>query len=259
MDVNGVRLHYEEHGAGEPILCIHGAGSSALLWSDALPELARLGRVIAYDRRGCSRSQRPEPYKTTVAEHAADAAALLGALGIESAIVIARSWGGAVAVELALSHPERVVALALLEGDALGLSSDGLEWTRRIRDRLTAVAASDGPDAVYGALVEEILGEGAWESFPEEVRAILIPNGPALLAELAYVAGPNPGRDEVATIDAPTLVVVADDSPAPQRAMAEALAETIPGATLARIGGGHMIDPATPEVLEFVGRHAASG
>jgi pimeloyl-ACP methyl ester carboxylesterase len=49
QSVNGVRLHYEEHGSGAPILCIHGAGSSAIAWADAARELARLGRVITYD------------------------------------------------------------------------------------------------------------------------------------------------------------------------------------------------------------------
>lgn len=67
--VNGVRLHYEEHGSGGPILCIHGAGSSAIAWADAAKELARLGRVITYDRRGCARSERPVPHqRTSVAE-----------------------------------------------------------------------------------------------------------------------------------------------------------------------------------------------
>ena len=80
--VNGVSLYFEEHGTGNPILCIHGTGSSALIWSDAVAELARRGRVIVYDRRGCTRSQRPDPYDATTArEHADDAAALLEALG----------------------------------------------------------------------------------------------------------------------------------------------------------------------------------
>ena len=81
MIVNGVRLHVEEHGDGEPILCIHGTSGSAAFWGDAVQELARLGRVISYDRRGCGRSERPEPYETTsVDEHADDAAALLVSL-----------------------------------------------------------------------------------------------------------------------------------------------------------------------------------
>ena len=70
-EVNGIRLYYEEHGEGPPIACIHGAGSSAVMWGDAVEKLAGLGRVIAYDRRGCGRSERPEPYEqTTVTEQA---------------------------------------------------------------------------------------------------------------------------------------------------------------------------------------------
>ena len=90
--------HYEEHGSGAPILCIHGTGSSALVLERRDRALARLGRVIAYDRRGCRRSERPEPYeRTSVAEHADDAAALLDALDAAPAVVIGRSYGGTVA------------------------------------------------------------------------------------------------------------------------------------------------------------------
>jgi esterase len=59
IHVNGVTLYYEERGAGEPILCIHGTGSSSVLWRDAAAELAKRGRAIVYDRRGFSRSERP--------------------------------------------------------------------------------------------------------------------------------------------------------------------------------------------------------
>lgn len=86
-----------------------------------------------------------------MAEQAEDAAALLDALGAAPAVLIGRSYGGAVAIDLALRHPERVRALVLLEGDALGLSPAALRWTRAIRDRLREVAARDGVDAVWRA------------------------------------------------------------------------------------------------------------
>src|SRR5262245_66212592 len=71
--VNGVRLYFEELGHGDPILCIHGTSSSARVWrTDATRELSELGRVIVYDRRGCTRSERPEPYETSVVQHAED-------------------------------------------------------------------------------------------------------------------------------------------------------------------------------------------
>jgi pimeloyl-ACP methyl ester carboxylesterase len=252
--VNGCRLYYEERGEGDPILCIHGGGSSAVMWEEAVDELARLGRVIAYDRRGCARSERPEPYeRTSVAEQADDAAALLDALAAEPAVVIARSYGGAVAIDLALRYRERVRALVLLEGDALGLSPAGLEWTKRIRDRLHGVAAKDGVDAVYEALIGEIIGEGAWASFPDEVQRILTHNAPALLAELGYVDERMPDAAAFATIDKPALLVAASESPPEQRDMTEAMAAALPNARTALVGGGHLIDPAAPEVLTFIG------
>jgi pimeloyl-ACP methyl ester carboxylesterase len=251
--VNGIRLYYEEQGEGAPIACINGAGSSAIMWDDAVPKLARLGRVINYDRRGCARTERPEPYeRTTVAEQADDAAALLDSLGASAAVVIGRSYGGAVAIDLALRYPDQVRALALLEPDALGLSPAGLEWTKEWSGRLREVAERDGVDAVYEALVTEFFGEGAWASFPEEAQLVLTRNGPALLAELDYVNQEMPDAAAYATIEVPALVVEASESPPEQREMAEATAEALPNARLVRIGGGHLIDPAGPDVLAFI-------
>jgi pimeloyl-ACP methyl ester carboxylesterase len=251
--VNGIRLHYEERGDGAPIACIHGGGSTALLWSEAVEELARCGRVIAYDRRGCGRSERPEPYRsTTVVEQADDAAGLLAALDATPAVVIARSYGGAVAIEMALRWPDSVRALALLEGDALGLSATGLAWTRRLRDRLRKVESQEGVDAVYAALIAEVMGEGAWETFPAEVRDVLSANGAALLAELDYVDQPMPDAAAVGGIEVPVLLVAAEDSFAEQREMTTALGEAIPHARTEIVSGGHLIDPAAPEVTAFV-------
>ena len=103
IGANGVSLYYEERGSGEPIVCIHGTGSSSALWGEAAAELATRGRAIVYDRRGFGRSERPEPFVTDVHQQADDAAALIEALAAAPAIVIGRSQGGEIAVDLGVA------------------------------------------------------------------------------------------------------------------------------------------------------------
>jgi esterase len=250
--VNGVELYCEEHGSGAPILCVHGSGSSALMWGDALPELARYGRAIAYDRRSCGRSERPEPYvRTSPAEHADDAAALLEGIGAGPAVVIGRSYGGDVAVALALRHPERVRALALLEGAPAALAPPAAAWERALADHVIEAGALAGPGAAAPALIEGVFGAGAWGTFPGEVQRMFAENGPAILAEMRG-GGLAVNRAAVARIDKPALVVAADASHPVFRDAADALAAALPHARRAQVGGGHLVDPAGPEVLAFL-------
>lgn len=247
--VNGVQLFYEERGRGTPILGIHGAGSSALVWEDAAEKLAELGRAVIYDRRGCTRSERPEPYDvTTVAEHADDALALLTVLDAGPAIVIGRSYGGTIALDLAIRHPEAVLGLALLEAGPIGLSPEYDAWFEELRARVEEAASERGIDAVGETLLRTVFG--AWEELPEAFREIFTANGQALLAEIR--GGESTDLSRLAEIGVPTLVVTAEDSPAAFRLASEAVARALPHARSVVVGGGHAIDPAGPDVLAFV-------
>lgn len=252
VHVNGIRLYYYERGSGAPILCIHGAGTSAQLWGDAVEKLARLGRAISYDRRGYGRSERPQPGEhVNVAEHADDVAALLDALQATPAVVIARSYGGEVATALALRFPDRVRALILLEAAPVELLPLSAEWTRGFRDRLRGVAAKSGEEAIGEELIGELAGEGAWDSLPDDVRRVFTHNGPAVLADLQ---GDWLTADAaaLAAIEQPVMLVAATDSPPQFREPNEAMADALPNARSALVGGGHLIDPAAPEVLAFI-------
>jgi esterase len=251
LTVNGVSLYYEEHGAGEPIVCLHGSGSSAAFWTDAAHVLATRGRVIVYDRRGFSRSERPEPYATNVHEQADDAAALIEALDATAAIVIGRSYGGAVAIDLTLRYPDRVRALALLEGDAPSLSADAAEWLEALAQEAYAAAERD-ESSVAETVIAAVAGEDAWSSLPEEARDIFTANGPAIVAELRG-GFPEVGVEQLATIDRPTLLVAATESLQPGYGeVTSRMAEAMPSARVEWVEGGHLIDPAHPVVLAFL-------
>lgn len=249
---NGIRLYYEQHGAGAPIACIHGTGSSAVVWGEAIEKLAGLGQVIAYDRRGHSRSERPEPYlRTSVAEHADDAAALLEAVGAVPAVVIGRSYGGVVATDLALRYPESVRALVLLEPAELEIATGAADWCRALGDRLAEVEESEGIDAVGEAMISDALGEETWESLPQALQQLFTYNGPAILAEELgeYLQAT---ADALKTIERPVLLVGAEDSVPALREVIELMAEALPDARTSLVSGGHLIDPAVPEVRSFI-------
>jgi pimeloyl-ACP methyl ester carboxylesterase len=247
--VNGVRLYYEERGSGTPILGIHGAGSSAVFWEDAAERLSQLGRVITYDRRGSNRSERPAYEVTSVREHADDALALMRALDAEPAILIGRSYGGTVALDLALRLPESAVAVALLEAGPLGLSREYDEWFSTLAERLELVVRERGVEAVGETVLREVFG--AWEELPEIWRDVFTANAPALLAEIRGGERLTDGSP-LAELRVPTLIVTADESPEPIRRASEALEHALPRARAARAAGDHAIDPAGPEVLAFV-------
>jgi pimeloyl-ACP methyl ester carboxylesterase len=242
--VNGVRLYFEERGAGAPILGIHGAGSAAVFWEDAAERLSALGRAIVYDRRGCWRSERPDPYDvTSVREHADDALALLRELDAVPAILIGRSYGGTIALDLALRHAESVSGVALLEAGPLGLATEYDDWFAAV----LRAAEGQEPDAIGETVMRAVFG--AWDELPRAWREIFSANGPALLAELR--GGEHTDIERLHELDVPALVVTAEESPEPIRLASEALGRTLPGAQSIRVGGDHAIDPAGPDVLAF--------
>ena len=110
---NGIRIHYEKRGSGDPLILIMGLGAPGSRWKDHAASYQKHFHCILMDNRGAGESDRPVgPYTTrTMAD---DTAGLMTALGIENARIAGISMGSAIAQELALSYPKNVRSLVLV-------------------------------------------------------------------------------------------------------------------------------------------------
>jgi len=110
---NGIRIHYEEQGNGDPLILIMGLGAPGSRWKDHAAAYQKHFRCILVDNRGAGESDRPLGLYTT-RRMADDTAGLMTVLGIENASIAGISMGSAISQELALSYPKKVRRLVLV-------------------------------------------------------------------------------------------------------------------------------------------------
>lgn len=112
VDIGDAQIHTEIAGSGPPVLLVAGLGGRAAFWSEQVAAFAEHFTVIAFDHRGCGEST---PDKVVYgAEHMArDVLALMDALGLDKAMLVGHSTGGAIGQHIALSQPERLEKLVL--------------------------------------------------------------------------------------------------------------------------------------------------
>lgn len=111
--LNGLDVFYETRGRGDPVLLVHGLGSSTEDWEPQVDALAREFTVVAYDVRGHGRTGKPAG-TYSVTQFAADAASLITALALAPVHVVGLSMGGMIAFQLAADHPELVRSLVIV-------------------------------------------------------------------------------------------------------------------------------------------------
>jgi len=244
-----VRLAYEVLGAGEPLLLVHGLGYGGRGWGPSLELLARDFLVVAYDNRGFGASDIP-PGPYTVAQLAADAAAVLDAAGFERAHVLGGSLGGMAAQELALTRPERVDRLVLVGTTPGGVGSYPMPG-RTVR--LWQEARRLPPAEALRLFVENALGAEPPPALVEEIVAYRManpPDGAGWHAQAAAGAS-FAALERVGRIAATTLVVHGTADAVVDPRNGQLLARRIQGARLELYEGcGHL--PFWEEPERFV-------
>lgn len=113
----GIRTNVHDLGSGPPVLLIHGSGPGVSAWANwrlVMPELARRARVIAPDMVGFGFTERPVAGRYDMDTWVAQAVGLLDALDVERTDLVGNSFGGALALAIAIRHPQRVRRLVLM-------------------------------------------------------------------------------------------------------------------------------------------------
>ena len=114
MTVNGTRLHHIVQGAGRPVVFIHGNPGSVQDWMAVFSPLASRHKVIAFDRPGHGRSQRPKHGDATVEVQAQLLHDALAQLRVDRPILVGHSWGAALALVYAINYPNDVAGVVLV-------------------------------------------------------------------------------------------------------------------------------------------------
>jgi 3-oxoadipate enol-lactonase len=246
----GLELYYEEDGGGVPILLIPPAGSTSSTWGSAIEELARIGRVITYDRRGYARSG-GEAVRS-ISTHTADAATLLEHLAPEPAVVVGTSAGAAIAVDLAVRRPDLVLSVVAHE----------FPWRfTRHRPAASQVAAlarigsfairgrqADAAEALLRSAYSYRDGGSAWEVFPEAWRQVARDNSGPALADFRNSIGSYPSARDLGAVKVPIVCTYGARSANGMARLVRLLAAAIPTATTYRIdGAGHAAPFDAPE------------
>ncbi len=222
--------------AGKPVVAlIHGLGLTRATWRDFVPALSERYRVLNYDLFGHGQSAAPTIENLTVFSE--QFRLLLDHLAIDSCAAVGFSLGGMINRRLAIDHPERVDALAILNSP----HERGAEAQRLVEERAAASAAG-GPGATIDATLVRWFTPEFLEASPElvaEVKAWVLANNPPVYAEARMVLAqgvveliaPNP------PIAKPTLVMTCEHDSGSTPAMSRSIAAEIPGSEVRIVAG----------------------
>jgi pimeloyl-ACP methyl ester carboxylesterase len=228
--VNGLKMYYEVHGDGPPLLLLHGGtGSIPAAW---IPYFEPRFRVVAMEQMGHGRTadavDRPFHYH----DMAQDTVELMRQLQIESAAIVGYSDGGIIGLDIAIHHPERVTRLALTGVNARtdGYTVENQDWARTFDPNDLPVS-----DA-YGRLSPD--GPDHWPIVLERLKPM-------------WIAEPGFTHAEMQGIEVPTLIIIGDrDIVTPEHAVE--MFRSIPGAQLCVVPhAGHGVMPKET-VLAFL-------
>jgi len=255
---DGTTIAYDASGRadGSPVLLLQGLGVDARGWALQRLALGRRHRLLAVDNRGVGGSAAaPQPF--SLEQMADDAVRVLDAAGVAEAHVVGASMGGVLAQLVAVLHPDRVQSLVLA-----CTACRHHEWRRELLASWAADVRAGGMGALAGDGLRWLVGPrvhrrfGVWLNLMARLLAQAPPESFAAQVQ-AILDAPDELRFELATVDAPALVITGSQDLLTPMGDAEELAELLPNARLEELRGvGHALMVEAPNtfnhaVLDF--------
>src|SRR5437868_3710854 len=235
---DGVKIFYEVHGSGPPLILTHGYSSTSEMWKDQIAALSKHHKLVLWDMRGHGRSDYPEDLQAySEALTVGDIAALLDEIGVDSAIVGGLSLGGYMSLAFYRAHPERVRALLIIDTGPGFKKDDAREvWNKRARETAERF---------------EREGLAVLKSASRERSAVSHRDASGLARAARGMLTQRDARviELLPDIKVPSLIVVGADD-APFLAASDYMAAKIPGARKIGIpAAGHAVNIDQPQAF----------
>ena len=230
----GLRLNYQEVGAGTPLVLLHGFGQHSGAWMETAAALGRYFRVLVPDMRGCGMSE-AAPVGFSIRDLAADVVALLDHLSLPRAHFAGWSLGGAVGIELGIGYSDRLHSLALHSSFAGGRADYQKNWiAMRKQIILSGDRELDMATRIIGFFSPEFVNEHPERILEFKRRELSnpFPGTEIGLAGQNSAAQQHEARDRLHLITCPTLITVGSADRTTLPAASKLMHEKIKGSEL---------------------------
>jgi pimeloyl-ACP methyl ester carboxylesterase len=241
------RLAFTEAGEGRRLLFLHGSAGSSALWRRQIEAFSRRYRVIAPDLVGYGKTA---PWPTDTPFRIDDEVHLLEATVSASNAplhVVGYSYGGVVALSYALANRDIVASLTLIEPVAFYAlryadEREAFAEVSTLRREFLALMTEGDTAAALRLFLDYWTGNGSWDALGVKVRVEMLANASKISLDWEASFGADPGRDALAVLTIPTLLLHGRNSPRSTQRITTALEMLLPAASLVQIeGAGHML------------------
>lgn len=246
--INGIGIFWELTGDhGEPLILVHGSWGDHHNWDMVVSEFSKTFRVLTYDRRGHSQSERPSA-QGMVAEDIEDLIELINHLNLAPAHIVGNSYGAGIVLKTAAKRPDLFRTMIIHEPPLFGLLKNNPKAQEalqiidsRIKTVLDLIAAGNMEKAAEEFMEKIAMGPGTWEKLPEAAQNTFIYNAPTWFDEMQDPQSLQIDTSPLSKFKKPALLSTGSESPPFFPLVIDHLMDALPHAKRIIIeGAGHV-------------------